>query len=190
MPITTQVQPVSVDRLIYRSSIRFEAAESRVRSSIQKDPPRSQFQDKPLSRPADRESFEFSITSQVGPHGFMYFNEYNHGSWVPLYDPHTIKFQVANGDTKNRRAIRFILGNPLIAITMLRHDLDAGLSVPVELYLVEEGEGTRIVWFRPSGLVAGYGGAKAELVQAAEALDAKLEKFVRWVLSESPESQA
>ncbi|KAL6248440.1 hypothetical protein RBB50_004695 [Rhinocladiella similis] len=188
MPFTTQVQRVSVDRLIYRSTIPFETAESRLRSSIQKDPRWSQFQDKPRSRPADRESFESFITSQLGSHGFMYFNEYNHGGWLPLYDPPTVKVLDANGETKNLRAIRFILGNPLIAITMLRHDLDAGLSVPVELYLVEEAEGTRIVWFRPSGLVAGYEGAKDELMQAATALDSKLEQFVEWVLSESLES--
>jgi len=79
----------------------------------------------------------------------------------------------------------------LIALTMLRHDLDAGLCVPVELYLVEElapdaqGEaGVRIVWYRPSGLVAGYEGAPRELVDAARALDAKLEALVRWVLDE------
>ncbi|KIW21462.1 hypothetical protein PV08_02042 [Exophiala spinifera] len=190
MPLTTQVQAVSVDRLTYRSTIPFEAAESRLRSSIQKDPRWSQFQDKPGSRPADRESFEAFITAQVGPHGFMYFNEYNHGAWLPLYDPPTIKAADANGGTKKLRAVRFILGNPLIAITMLRHDLDAGLSVPVELYLVEEANGTRVVWFRPSGLVAGYEGAGVELVEAAKALDAKLEKLVRWVLSESLESHA
>jgi uncharacterized protein (DUF302 family) len=34
-----------------------------------------------------------------------------------------------------------IIGNPTIAITMLRHDLTAGLFVPVELILVEEHDG-------------------------------------------------
>lgn len=68
---------------------------------------------------------------------------------------------------------------------MLRHDLDAGLSVPVELYLVEEPEGgVKVIWFRPSGLVAGYEGAKSDLVDAARVLDAKLEKFVKYVLDE------
>jgi hypothetical protein len=40
------------------------------------------------------------------------------------------------------KALRVILGNPLIAITMLRHDLTAGLFAPVELLLLEE-EGNR-----------------------------------------------
>lgn len=33
---------------------------------------------------------------------------------------------------------RIILGNPLIAITMLKHDMTAGLAVPVELLVLEK----------------------------------------------------
>ncbi|KIX08218.1 uncharacterized protein Z518_02874 [Rhinocladiella mackenziei CBS 650.93] len=188
MPVTTQIQPVSTDRLIYRSSISFDTAENRIRSSIQKSSTSGWYTSQnpnPNSRPMDRESFEASINSQIGPHGFMYFNEYNHGSWLPFYAPPTSAVTTPDGETKNLRCIRFILGNPLIAITMLRHDIDAGLSVPVEAYLVEEPEtSVKIIWYQPSGLVAGYEGAKSELVDAARALDAKLEALIRWVLRE------
>lgn len=76
---------------------------------------------------------------------------------------------------------RFILGNPLIAITMLERDINAGLFVPVEVLIVEdeEGKGCRVVYMLPSGLVAGYEGASRELVEAARQLDEKLEVMIR-----------
>jgi len=203
MPLT--IQAVTLDRLTYHSRISFEVAEGRLRSSIQKV--QSQSSKKvPASRPTTKESFGASLLPQLGPHGFKHFAEFNHGSWLSLYKPATSTLtatttrdiSTAAPETtvkvteKNLRAIRFILGNPLIALTMLRHDLDAGLSVPVELYLVEEvapggdgATGARIVWYRPSGLVAGYEGATTELVEAAKVLDVKLEALVRWVLDEN-----
>lgn len=118
----------------------------------------------------------------------MHFNEYDHGRWLPIFQPPTATIMDVNGEKRYLKATRFILGNPSIAITMLRHDLDAGLCVPVELYLVEEAEGgVRIVWYKPTGLIAGYEGAKRELVEAAEALSGKLEALVRWVLREEEE---
>ena len=193
MPLTTQTQPVPLERLTYRSSVPFSAAESRLRSSIQKQaPPNSTFlfsNNSWSSRPTSREEFTAMTTPQLGPHGFMYFSEFNHGSWLPFYEPPTSTI-TDGGKTKHLQAIRFILGNPLIAITMLQHDLDAGLCVPVELYLVEERNGgSRIVWYRPSGLVAGYEGAKEELVDAGRILDGKLEALVKWVLREDGEAQ-
>jgi len=44
----------------------------------------------------------------------MLFHEIDHGGWLS-------KFGI------NRRMVRWIFGNPLIAITMIRHDLTAGL---------------------------------------------------------------
>lgn len=78
---------------------------------------------------------------------------------------------------------RIILGNPLIAITMLKFDSIAGLAVPVEI-LVREVEkngkvGVEVVWNLPSGLIAGDS-ENERLRGAAEALDRKLETLVRW----------
>ncbi|KIW64188.1 hypothetical protein PV04_09141 [Phialophora macrospora] len=130
-------------------------------------------------------SFDSWVQSRVGPHGFMYFDEYNHTRWLAIFEPPTVTVVDDNGEKRFLKAIRFILGNPAIALTMLRHDLNAGLCVPVELYLAEEAEGgVRVVWYKPTGLIAGYEGAKQELVDAANALSVKLETFIRWVLRE------
>ncbi|KIW98076.1 uncharacterized protein Z519_01660 [Cladophialophora bantiana CBS 173.52] len=186
MTLTTETQTIQIERLVYRSSIPFSTAESRLRSSIRPSPgsslwgaPQGQGQ---AQRPTDRESYEARVKSLVGPHGFMYFHEFNHGLWLPFYEPPSSTVTV-KGVKKNLNCKRFVLGNPMIAITILQHDLSAGLCVPVELCLVEEAEGgVKIVWYKPTSLIAGYEGAKQELVDAANALSIKLETFVKWVL--------
>jgi uncharacterized protein (DUF302 family) len=114
-----------------------------------------------------------SVTSryqaQAGPAGFMQFHEFNHGGWIRL-------FNVGGG----LRMKRILLGNPLIAITMLRHDLNAGMYVPVEILVRELEEGTMLVWFLPSSLIAGCSDNE-ELGKAARALDAMLERLLEGV---------
>jgi hypothetical protein len=71
-----------------------------------------------------------------------------------------------------------IFGNPLIALTMLRHDYTAGLFVPPELLLAEseDGPGCNITYVLPSSLIAVE--ENPQLLAAALALDAKIEAFV------------
>ena len=71
-----------------------------------------------------------------------------------------------------RKVMRVILGNPLIAITMLRHDVTAGLFAPVELLLVDEGDGSSLTYVKPSSLMVVE--PNPEFLSAAEELDAKL----------------
>jgi uncharacterized protein (DUF302 family) len=106
------------------------------------------------------ESYEREVQSHVGPSGFMLFGLFNHGGWIAKAGIH-------------RKVIRVILGNPLIAITMLRHDVTAGLFAPVEVLLVDEGEGrSSLTYVKPSSLMVVE--ANPELLSAAEELDAKL----------------
>jgi hypothetical protein len=95
----------------------------------------------------------------------MQFGEFNHGSWIRLYN--------VGGGLKLKRVI---LGNPLIAITMIQHVVNAGLYVPVELLLreLEGGEGTQVIYFLPSSLIAGVNGDE-KLGAAARELDRKFE---------------
>lgn len=101
----------------------------------------------------------------VGESGFMLSSEIDHGGWI-------VKFGI------RRRTVRWILGNPLIAITMLRHDISAGLFAPVEVLLTEasDGEGTSVTYVRPSTLIVL--GENPELKEAALALDRKFESLI------------
>jgi uncharacterized protein (DUF302 family) len=106
------------------------------------------------------ESYEREVQSHVGPSGFMLFGLFNHGGWIAKAGIH-------------RKVMRVILGNPLIAITMLRHDVTAGLFAPVELLLTDEGEGrSSLTYVKPSSLMVVE--ENPELLSAAEQLDAKL----------------
>jgi uncharacterized protein (DUF302 family) len=90
------------------------------------------------------------------------------------------------GVHEGKRSTRIVFGNPQIAITMLRHDVAAGLFVPVEALIVEreDGRGTDVVQIKPSTLVAGREGSSQELRDAARALDEKLEGLWTWVASD------
>uniref|UniRef100_Q020J8 DUF302 domain-containing protein n=1 Tax=Solibacter usitatus (strain Ellin6076) TaxID=234267 RepID=Q020J8_SOLUE len=116
--------------------------------------------------PGTREEFETRMEEYAGDSGFMLFSQIDHGAWIEKYG---IK----------RRLVRWILGNPLIAITMLQHDYTAGLFVPIELLLAENdgGAGCNIVYVLPSSLIA-TDAANSRLAAAAMALDAKLEALV------------
>lgn len=120
------------------------------------------------------EDWEAEAKVHAGPHDFMQFMDFDHAAWIHLYGVHA-----------GKQARRIILGNPLIAITMMKHDVDAGLFVPVEAYVVERGIGeTDVIYIKPSTLIAGYPGADEKLKEAAEALDAKFARLWDWVAEE------
>jgi uncharacterized protein (DUF302 family) len=100
------------------------------------------------------------------PSGFIRFAQVNHGAWLSVYGI-------------RRRTVRWILGNPTLAVTMIRHDVNAGLFAPVELLLTEqsEGRGTSVLYVRPSSLIA-LDTASVELRAAVRVLDEKLSALV------------
>ncbi|WP_328355264.1 DUF302 domain-containing protein [Mycobacterium sp. NBC_00419] len=108
----------------------------------------------------DWTSYRDALERHAGPSGFMLFALFDHGAWI----------------TKaglERKAMRVILGNPLIAITMLRHDVTAGLFAPVEVLLLDEDGGrSSLTYVKPSSLMVVA--PNQELLSAAEELDDKL----------------
>ena len=105
-------------------------------------------------------AYQEKVETYVGPSGFMLFGLLNHGGWIK-------KVGI------ERKALRVIIGNPLIAITMLRHDLTAGLFAPVELLLVEEDNSrSSLIYVQPSSLMVVE--TNPPLLAAARELDAKL----------------
>jgi len=100
-----------------------------------------------------------------GESGFMLFAEIDHGGWLPKFGVH-------------RRTVRWILGNPLIAVTMIRHDITAGLFAPVEILVTEakDGQGATVTYLRPSSLMVI--GDNPPLRVAATLLDAKFDALI------------
>jgi uncharacterized protein (DUF302 family) len=115
------------------------------------------------------DSYKKEIESHVGPSDFILFASIDHGAWIK-------KVGI------RRKALRLIIGNPTIAITMLRHDLTAGLFAPVELILVEEDHGhCSLTYVRPSSLMVVE--TNDALLAAAAQLDAKLQALATKVTS-------
>jgi hypothetical protein len=112
-----------------------------------------------------REYFEKVVQSRVGESSFMLFLDLDYGEWLPLFGI-------------QRKVVPWILGDPLIAITMIRHDITAGLFAPVELLLVENesGEGSTVIYDLPSSLMVIE--HNPALLEAAQELDRKLETLV------------
>ncbi len=105
-------------------------------------------------------SFATEITRHLGASEFMLMHLIDHGEWLETAGI-------------NRRALRAILGNPLISITMLRHDLTAGLFAPVELLLLEEDDNrSSLTYIKPSSQMVVDD--NPPLQAAAQALDEKL----------------
>lgn len=101
----------------------------------------------------------------VGASGFMLFAEIDHGNWLPVFSIH-------------RRSLRWLLGNPLIAVTMIRHDITAGLFAPVEILITEaqDGKGTSVTYVRPSSQMVID--KNPPLLAAAVVLDVKLDRLI------------
>ena len=76
-----------------------------------------------------------------------------------------------------QRVLRLIFGNPIIAFTMMRDDLTAGLFAPVEVLLVEHdnGDGCTVAYNLPSAMVAAEDPAP---LPAARALDNRLNALI------------
>ena len=112
-----------------------------------------------------REQFEQAIQQEVRESDFTLFFSMDYGHWLPLFGI-------------QRKVMRWILGNPLIAITMIRHDITASLFAPVELLLVENesGEGSRVIYDLPSSLMVIE--PNPPLLAAARVLDHKLAMLV------------
>jgi uncharacterized protein (DUF302 family) len=114
-----------------------------------------------LAASVDAADFEARMKAAEGASGFMTFFSADHGAWMSLM-------------RMPARAKLYVVGNPLIARTMLKHDVSIGLDVPVRLIVYEQpGEaGCRLAYDLPSSLMT-YTGDKP-LLEAARRLDAKL----------------
>ena len=170
----TQEENFTVTRITRYIPKSFDQVMERLKSSIK-------IQASPgtdiLKSTDSKEAFIAATHEYLGPHDFMHFAELNHGAWTSLFGFH-----------KGLQAKRIIFGNPFIAITMLEHDMRAGLFAPVEALVLEreDGHGTDVIMIKPSTIIAGGvdGERGKALGDAAEKLDKKLEDLWQWVASE------
>ena len=110
------------------------------------------------------EAVRARLEGMVGPSGFMLFRTSDHGALLRLAG-------------QDKKAMQYLVGNPLFAIQMTRHDIRAGLYAPLRVLLyVDEAGKTCVEYDKPSSLFGQFGNAK--VTEVATRLDRELEQLV------------
>ncbi len=119
---------------------------------------------KSLAAGGDAEETRAIIEALAGPSGFMLFATHNHGALLRLAG-------------QRRKAVQYIVGNPLFALQMTQHDIRASLYAPLRVLLYENEEGkTCVEYDKPSSLFGQFGDDR--ITPTATMLDRKLEVLV------------
>jgi uncharacterized protein (DUF302 family) len=105
------------------------------------------------------------IEAMAGPSGLMLFGTNDHGTLLRLTG-------------QKRKAVQYVVGNPLFALQMTQHDIRASLYAPLRVLLYENEEGkTCAEYDRPSSLFGQFGDERIAAV--AHGLDRKLDELLR-----------
>ena len=119
---------------------------------------------KALAEGGDAEGAKAKIEAMAGPSGFMLFATHNHGALLRLVG-------------QKRKAIQYIVGNPLFAFQMTQHDIRASLYAPLRVLIYENDKGkTCVEYDKPSSLFGQFGNER--ISPTAAMLDRKLEALV------------
>jgi predicted SnoaL-like aldol condensation-catalyzing enzyme/uncharacterized protein (DUF302 family) len=114
-----------------------------------------------LAEGGDPAAVRARLEAMAGSSGFMLFSTSDHGRVLRLVG-------------QQRKAVQYVIGNPLFAVEMTRHAIGAALYAPLRVLIYEaEDGGTCIEFDRPSSLLGQFGDERVSLMAAA--LDQKLE---------------
>jgi uncharacterized protein (DUF302 family) len=118
---------------------------------------------KALVAGGNAEEARAKIGAMAGPSGFMLFGTSDHGSLLRLVG-------------QKRKAIQYVVGNPLLALQMTQHDIRASLYAPLRILLYENEKGqTCLEYDKPSSLFGQFGDGR--ITPTATLLDRKLEEL-------------
>jgi uncharacterized protein (DUF302 family) len=119
---------------------------------------------KALATGGDAAATRARIEAMAGPSGFMLFGTQNHGALLRLAG-------------QKRKAVQYVLGNPLFALQMTQHDIRASLYAPLRVLIYEdEAVKTWVEYDRPTSLFGQFGNDRIR--PTADMLDRKLEALV------------
>ncbi len=117
-----------------------------------------------ISQGGNAEGARAKIEAMAGPSGFMLFGTTDHGALLRLVG-------------QKRKAVQFVVGNPLIALQMTQHDMRAGLYAPLRVLIYEDGRGrTCLEYDKPSSLFGQF--QNDRISPTAAMLDKKLEALI------------
>ncbi|KAA0070025.1 DUF302 domain-containing protein [Tardiphaga sp. P9-11] len=102
---------------------------------------------------------KISIGAMAGPRGLMIFSKINQG-------------EIASLAGTPRSSVIYLVGNPLIATTILQVDIRAGMLVPFRVELYEDGQGGILSYDAPSSFLGSLD--NPALTEIGKALDEKM----------------
>ena len=112
----------------------------------------------------DTEAAKARIAAMAGRSGFMLFGTTDHGALLRIVG-------------QKRKAVQYVVGNPLFALQMTQHDIRAGLYAPLRVLLYEDDRGrTCLEYDKPSSLFGQF--QNDRISPTAALLDTKLEDLV------------
>jgi uncharacterized protein (DUF302 family) len=115
------------------------------------------------------EAAKARFESLAGASGLMLFEIRDHGALLSIAG-------------RARKALQYVVGNPVYAVQMTQHAIGASLYAPLRMLLYENDEGqTCIEYDRPSSLFGQFGDPRID--QVAALLDQKLEDLTRVALA-------
>jgi len=118
---------------------------------------------KDVAEDGDPKAARARIEAMAGPSGFMLFGKTDHGTLLRIVG-------------QQRKAVQYVVGNPLFAVEMTRHAIGASLYAPLRVLICEADDGkTCLEYDRPSSLFGQFGDERVSRMAAA--LDQKLENL-------------
>jgi hypothetical protein len=119
-----------------------------------------------------RDEWENLCQSLFGSSGFMHVLAFDHGKWQGLYGAAA-------------KAKQYTYGNPILAWTMVKHDIAASSHVPFRVLIYEAASGeSHIAYDLPSTLMARF--ENPALNEAAVPLDKKVIAFFTEIAGAAP----
>jgi uncharacterized protein (DUF302 family) len=108
----------------------------------------------------DPESVKHHLNKVADSTGLMIFGQQEHGKLLNIYG-------------KPRKAVQYLIGNPLTAAEMTRHDIRAALYAPLRIIFYEADDQVLYAEYDlPSSLFGQFG--NDEILAVAKGLDKKL----------------
>jgi uncharacterized protein (DUF302 family) len=123
----------------------------------------------------DPQSVEQRLKALAGEEGLMLFSIQEHGKLLNIVGA-------------PRKAKQYLMGNPLIAVTMTRHDIRAALYAPLRvLVYAADDQSTRIEFDQPSSLFGQFN--NPDVTTVARSLDTKLANLIKKAERSAKESR-
>ncbi|HTB74208.1 MAG TPA: DUF302 domain-containing protein [Polyangiaceae bacterium] len=157
------VRSIVIERFSITTSVPFDTVVARIDAAVSHPDPKTFLA--AVNAAPTLAAVESVVAEAFGASEFMQFARIDLGAVLRKDHP-----------GKAPRALRLMIGNPLVMRTMTLHAPDAGSYAPVTILVDERPDGVHLSYDKVASLLAPYGNAEALAV--ARSLDEKVERLL------------